>query len=153
MPEVPTVFEQPRANALALPGFVCAVCLLTGASMLIRGFPADTSNRVVFGVVALGAIASAIWFLRWRGIAPARIAIEREVIVMYGFGGKGPLRKIVRRPGSRLRTRLVHDPSSVAAGYILFDEAVGQPHLPIDAFGVDRVIRACRDHGWELVES
>lgn len=156
MPEMPTVFEQPRANALALPGFACAVCLLVVGSMLARGIPADTSSRVVSGVFALGAIASAIWFLRWWGLPPGRLTVDHEAIVMSPFGRNSRPRKIARRPNSRLHTKRRSGGANYNVTTVsLFDEAVGEqrPLVVIGAFDVNAVLQACRDHGWDLADS
>ena len=156
MPAEPTVFEEPRSNLLGLPIFVGVVCLVAVASSLPRGLPSDLQTRIALGVFAAGAIASVFWALRWRRVRLATLAIDHERIVMMPRGRAAEPRIIVRHPDSRLRITISSDSTMTATSrswYVLFDETAGKPRIVIDAFGKDRVKRACVDHGWVFAES
>ena len=155
MATAPTVFEEPRSNVLGLPLFIGVVCLVAVASVLLRGFPSDTSTRVTLGVFVAAVIASAVWALRWRHIRLATLAIDPERIVMTPRGRQPEPRVIVRRPDSRLRITISSDHTMTATSrswYVLFDEAAGKPRIVVDGFGKDRVKHACVAHGWTLAD-
>ena len=155
MPTAPTVFEEPRSNLVGLPIFIGAVCLLAVGSVVLRGIPPDTQTRAAVGVMAAIAVACVFWALRWRTIRLATLAIDHEAIVMTPRGRKPQPRRIVRRPDSRLQVKIsssgTASPTAVSV-YVLFDEVAGQPRLPIDNFGVERVKQACVRHGWVMAD-
>jgi len=153
MEAAPTVLVSSRQSFLALPEFCGVVCAIVIASVLLRGLPDDTSTRVVTALFAAGAVGSLLLLLRWRHRPPAKLSVGEDAIVMYGFDGGE--RTIPRRSDSRLRI------TSRSAGMIggvsqyvtvLYDEAVGQPHISVDIYGVERVEQACKTHGWPMAE-
>ena len=154
MAEAPTVLVSSRQSFLALPGFCGVVCALGVVSVVVRGIPEDTATRVVTVLFAAGAVGSLVLLLRWRDRKPATLTVADNVIVMQGFDGGE--RTIARRSNSMLRF------TSTSAGMIggvsqyvtvLYDDAVGQPHISVDIYGVERVQQACRAHGWPIAES
>jgi len=154
MSKTPTVFEEDRSNVLALPGFVLVVCLLPLGSDLFRGLPTQTAALVGDLVFAAGAVASLIWFVRWRSISPATLTIEQHRIAKTMRGGS-ETQTIVRRPDSQLRTEIASNGSASVTSfswYVLFDVAAKKPRLKVDAFGVERVKKACVNHGWAFAE-
>ena len=156
MPAQPTVFEEPRSNVLGLPIFVGVVCLIAVASVLPRGIPSDTPTRVAVSVFAVGAIACAVWALRWRRVRLATIAIDHDRIVMMPRGRRAEPRIIARTPESRLRITISSDHTMTATSrswYVLFDETAGKPRIVVDGFGKDRVQRACVAHGWVFADT
>ena len=147
----PTVLEESRSNLLALPGFICAVCVLAVGSVALHGIPHDASTRGASLVFALGAVASVIWLLRMRRCRLATLAIDDGAIVMTPRGKRPEPWTIVRRPDSRLHVRISSNGSASMTShswYVLYDEASGEPQIPIDIYGVDRVKTACLHHGW-----
>ena len=154
MAEAPTVLVSSRQDFLALPEFCGVVCGLVLVSVVVRGIPDDTATRVVLALFAAGAVGSLVLFLRWRDRKPATLTVADDVIVMRGFDGGD--RTIARRSDSLLRF------TSTSAGMIggvsqyvtvLYDGAVGQPHISVDIYGVERVQQACRAHGWPIAEA
>jgi len=153
METAPTVLVSSRQSFLALPEFCGVVFAIVLASALFRGIPDDTSTRVVLALFAAGAVGSLVLLLRWRHRPPATLSVGEDAIVMRGFDGGD--RTIPRRSDSRLRI------TSTSAGMIggvsqyvtvLYDEAVGQPHISVDIYGVERVQQACKTHGWPMAE-
>lgn len=155
MASAPTVFEEARSNLLALPVFACVLCVLVVASVLLHGIPPDTQTRVAVGVAAVGAVASVIWFLRWRVMRLATLSVGHDAIVMTPRGRRPQPRTIARRPDSRLELKISSDNTASPTSHswwVLFDAAVGKPHIAIDIFGVDGVKKACISHGWEVTD-
>ena len=151
MPPARTILEESRSNLLALPGFVCAVCVLVVGSVAIRGIPHDAPTRVASLVFAAGAVASVLWLLRCRRCRLATLAIDETSIVMTPRGKRPEPRTIVRRPDSRLHLRISSDGTASPTShswYVLYDETVGDPQIPVDIYGISRVKTACRLHGW-----
>src|SRR4051794_35645395 len=153
MEAAPTVLVSSRQSFLAFPEFCGVVCAIAIASVLLRGIPDDTSTRVVTALFAAGAVGCLVLVLRWRHRQPAKLSVGEDAIVMHGFDGGE--RTIPRRSDSRLRI------TSTSAGMIggvsqyvtvLYDEAVGQPHISVDIYGVERVQQACKTHGWPMAE-
>ena len=151
-----TVFEEPRSNVLALPIFIAVLCVLATGSVAIHGIPADTQTRGALAVFAAGGVASVVWALRWRTIRLATISIDAEHIVFTPRGRRPDVRTIARRPDSKLRLVIASTGSASPTSrsyYVIFDERAGQPRITIDAFGKDRVVRACTAHGWVVEKS
>jgi hypothetical protein len=152
----PTVLEESRSSLVALPALIGGVCVLVVGSMLIRGIPQDTSTRLATAVFVLAGVVSGLWFVRWSHIRPATLTVDDGAIVMTPRGRGQHSRTIVRRSDSQLRVRFLSEgtnsPSSFR-GYVLYDDAVGEPHISVDIYGVDRVKAACGDHGWVVTDA
>lgn len=149
-----TVLASSRQTFLGLPAFCGGVCVLAAAGGLAHGLPHDTATRVALGLFVAASVGCLVWFLTWRHRRPASLTIDQDAIVMSGFDGGE--RKIIRRPDSRLRVEMVgRSRASLTsfAGNVLYDEAVGDPRIPVDIYGVERVREACREHGWSTAES
>lgn len=146
-----TVLEESRSNLLALPVLLCGLCVLVVGSVVIRGIPRDASTRGATLVFALGAVASVLWLLRVRRCRLATLAIDEHAIVMTPRGKRPEPRTIVRRPDTQLRIVISSDGTASPTShswYVLYDEAVGHPRIPIDPYGVDAVKHACHRHAW-----
>src|SRR3954465_3056132 len=140
MAAAPTVLVSSRQSFLAFPEFCGGVCAPVIVSWLIRGIPADTGTRVVTALFAAGAVGCLVWVLRWRHRQPAKLSVGEDAIVMHGFDGGE--RTIPRRSDSRLRfTSRSAGMTGGVSQYVtvLYDEAVGQPDISVDIYGVDRV--------------
>ena len=154
MAEGPTVLVSSRQSFLALPEFCGVVCGLVAVSVVVRGIPEDTTTRVVTAMFAAGAVGCLLWVLRWRDRKPAKLTVTDDAIVMHGFDGGE--RTIARRPDSRLRFTVTSAGQTDGVSQyvtVLYDEVVGQPHISVDIYGVERVQQACRAHGWPIAES
>ena len=154
MPAAPTVLVSSRQSFLILPEFGGVLCALVVASVLIRGIPDDTATLVATALFAVGGIGCLVWVLLWRHRQPAKLSVGDDAIVMYGFDGGE--RTIVRHSDSRLRLTLTSAGQTDGVSQyvtVLYDEAVDQPHISVDIYGVERVQQACKAHGWPVAES
>jgi hypothetical protein len=154
MPAAPTVLVSSRQSFLVLPEFGGVICVLVVVSVLVRGIPDDTSTLVATALFAAGAVGCLVWILLWRHRQPAKLSVGEDAIVMHGFDGGE--RTIARRSDSRLRfTMASTGQTDGVSNYVtvLYDEAVGKPHISVDIYGVERVQEACKARGWPIAES
>ena len=86
----------------------------------------------------------------------ATLAMDQDRIVMTprGYPSPSQLKIIVRRPESRLHVEYVSKGATgTSSCHVLSDVSVQKPRIILNNFGVDRVKKACIDHGWVFADA